>query len=320
MIKKVAVILFNQGYPESLEAVKPFLFNIFYDPAFLTVSNPLRWMMARSISKQCAPKARNIYRELANNSSINDETEKQRVKLEDHLNNLSNDTFKCFTFMRYCAPLAKDILGDLKNYSPDEIIMFPLYPQYSITTTGSALIELNKQLTKAKFHVPFRVIKDYPENDFFIDTMADMINEKLKNIDQNKYRLLLCAQSIPKKTIEAGDPYQTQVVRTASALLKKIEKENLDVVICYQRRLGPLDQIGPTIEDQIEKAAEDNKNIIIVPISHVSECPETLVELDFQYKEVAANAGIKDYVRINTVQDNDKFIVGLADLVMENRV
>jgi len=320
MSKKVAVILFNHGYPKSLDEIKSFLFNIFYDPAFLTVSNPMRWMMARSISKQSAPKARNIFRELEDASIISDETEKQKVKLEAHLNKISNDDFKCFIFMRYWAPLATDILGDLKDYSPDEMIMLPLYPQYSITTTGSGLIEWNKYFTKANFKTPFRVIKEYPEGDFFIDTMADMINEKLNNIDHNKYRILLCAKAIPKKTIEAGDPYLSQVERTASALVKKIENENLDVVICYQRRLGPLDQIGPTIEDQIEKAAEDNKNIIIVPISHVSECPETLVELDFQYKEVAANAGIKDYVRINTVQDNDKFIVGLADLVMENRV
>lgn len=320
MSKNVAVILFNHGYPDSLEAVKPFLFNVFYDPAFLTVSNPMRWMMARSISKQCAPKARDIYRELADNSSIHGETEKQKVKLEAYLNKLSNDNFKCFAFMRYWTPLAKDILDDLKNYSPEEIIMLPLYPQYSITTTGSGLIEWNKKLAKANFNIPFRVIKDYPESDFFIDTMADMINEKLKKIDQNKYRLLLCAQAIPKKTIEAGDPYQTQVERSVSALLKKIENENLDAVICYQRRLGPLEQIGPTTEDQIEKAAADNKNIIIIPISYVSECSETLVELDIQYKEVAAKAGIKDYIRIKTVRDSEKFIAGMSNLVMENRV
>jgi ferrochelatase len=102
--------------------------------------------------------------------------------------------------------------------------------------------------------------------------------------------------------------------------LKKIEKENLDVVICYQRRLGPLDQIGPTTKDQIEKAATDNKNIIIVPISYVSECSETLVELNIQYKEVAAKAGIKDYILINTVRDSEKFIAGMSNLIMRNRV
>jgi len=320
MGKKVAVILFNQGEPDCLDAVKPYIFNKFYDPALLTVANPLRWMMAKSIASQSAPKARNTFREIGDISPLMNEIQKKKTKLEAYLSELSNDEFKCFSFMRYWKPYAKDIFDEVKEFLPDEMILVPLYPQYSITTTGSALIEWNKQVKKKKIEIPFRVIKDYPENDFFIDSIVGLINEKLKLLKSSDYRLLLSAHGIPKKTIESGDPFQSQVEKTSEAIDKKLNNSELDIVTCYQRQIGPLEQQGPLTEDEIERAALENKNIIIVPISFISECSETLVELDINYKEVAEKAGIKDYIRIKTVQDNDQFILGLANLIMENRV
>lgn len=320
MGKKVAVILFNQGEPDCLDAVKPYIFNKFYDPALLTVANPFRWMMAKSIAHQSAPKARNIFRKSRDKPLLMNDIQNKQIKLDAYLSELSNDEFKCFSFMRYWKPFAKEILDEVKEFLPDEIILVPLYPQYSITTTGSALIEWNRQVKKKKIEIPFRVIKDYPENDFFIDSIVDLINEKLKSIKLNDYRLLFSAHGIPKRTIESGDPFQSQVEKTTVAIQKKLHKLELDIVTCYQRLIGPLEQQGPLIEDEIERAGSDNKNIIIVPISFISECSETLVELDIKYKEVAEKEGIKDYIRINTVQDNDQFILGLANLIMENRV
>ncbi|MCC3861830.1 ferrochelatase [Pseudemcibacter aquimaris] len=321
MSKKCAVVMFNLGGPDNLDAVKPFLFNLFYDPAIISVPNPLRWMIAKTISSRRAPIARNIYREIGNKSPILEETEKQRVKLENILNNEQEDEYKCFIFMRYWKPFAKDVVKQVKEYNPDEIILLPLYPQYSITTTGTGIIEWNKCAKKEGLISPYRVIKEYPDHKFFVETMADMIREKLANVDdKNAYRLLLSAHGLPKKTIENGDPYQTQVEQTCAALMEVLKDQNLDHVVCYQSRVGPLEWIGPSTEDEIERAGVDGKNIIMVPVAFVSEHSETLVELDIEYKELADEAGIKDYVRIDTVQDRDKFIDGLASLVTEHRI
>lgn len=312
--------MFNLGGPDSLDAVKPFLFNLFYDPAIITVPNPFRWIIAKTISSKRAPIAQDIYRAIGGKSPILEETEKQRVKLEGFLNENSDDDFKCFIFMRYWHPFSKEVAPKVKEYAPDEIILLPLYPQYSVTTTGTGLIDWNKQAQKAGLNTPFRVIKKYPDHDFFIETIVDMINEKLKNItDTSKYRLLLSAHGLPKKTIDAGDPYQAEVEQTCAALMEKLKDKALDHVVCYQSRVGPLEWIGPSTDDEIERAARDNKNIIMVPVAFVSEHSETLVELDIEYKELAEKLGIKEYIRISTVQDRDRFIKGLTSLVMEKR-
>lgn len=315
--KKTAVVLFNLGGPDNLDAVQPFLFNLFYDPAIITVPNPFRWMIAKAISKKRAPIARNIYRNIGNKSPILEETQKQSSALENTLNENSDDEFKCFIFMRYWHPFAKEIVENVKAYEPDEIILLPLYPQYSVTTTATGLIEWNKNAKDASLNVPYKVIKEYPDHAFFVDTIADMIREKLINInDVENYRLLLSAHGLPKKTIEAGDPYQKQVEMTCEALMKNLENVNIDHVVCYQSRVGPLEWIGPSTEDEIERAAKDNKKIIMVPVAFVSEHSETLVELDIEYKEFADEKGIKDYIRIETVRDRQKFIKGLSEMVL----
>ena len=321
MSKKTAVVMFNLGGPDSLDAVKPFLFNLFYDPAIITVSNPFRWIIAKIISSKRAPIAKDIYREIGNKSPILEETIKQQEKLEARLNEIGDDEFKCFTFMRYWHPFAEEVIKEVKSYSPDEIVLLPLYPQYSITTTGSGLIEWNKQAQSHGLDIPFRVIKEYPDHDFFVGTMAEMIREKLPPMEiRADYRLLLSAHGLPKKTIEAGDPYQAQVEQTCAALMEVLKDEKLDHVVCYQSRVGPLEWIGPSTEDEIERAGEEGKNIIMVPVAFVSEHSETLVELDIEYKEIADESNVEKYIRIDTVQDRDMFINGLADLVMKHRV
>ena len=313
--------MFNLGGPDCLDAVKPFLFNLFYDPAIITVPNPLRWMIAKSISTQRAPIARNIYREIGNRSPILPETEKQRVVLEKKLQDNIDNEVKCFIFMRYWHPFAKEVVDEVKSYDPDEIILLPLYPQYSVTTTGTGIIEWNKWAEKKGLNAPYRVIKEYPDADFFVGTIANMIRETLNDIsDRSKYRLLLSAHGLPKKTIEAGDPYQTQVEQTCAALMKNLEQEDLDSVVCYQSRVGPLEWIGPSTDDEIERAGKDGKNIIIVPVAFVSEHSETLVELDIEYKELAEEKGVEDYIRVGTVSDKETFIEGLMQLVLQNRI
>ena len=317
MTKKTAVVMFNLGGPDSLDAVKPFLFNLFYDPAIITVRNPFRWIIAKIISSRRAPIAQDIYRLIGGKSPILEQTLAQSNALEATLNSHGTQEYKCFVFMRYWHPFAKEVAQDVKSYNPDNIILLPLYPQYSVTTTGTGLIEWNKQAQNINLDIPYQVIKDYPDHEFFIQSIADMINQKLDNIkDASEYRLLLSAHGLPKKTIEAGDPYQIQVEKTCAALVKTLDNENLDHVVCYQSRVGPLEWIGPSTDDEIERAAKDHKNIIMVPVAFVSEHSETLVELDIEYKELADDAGISDYIRINTVGSGQKFIDGLSELVL----
>ncbi|MEZ5757703.1 MAG: ferrochelatase [Emcibacteraceae bacterium] len=321
MRKKTAIIMFNLGGPDSLEAVKPFLFNLFYDPAIITVPNPFRWIIAKIISSRRTPIAQDIYRQIGNKSPILEETEKQRFALENKLNENpdNNSEYKCFIFMRYWHPFARETAIEVKAYDPDQIILLPLYPQYSVTTTGTGLIEWNKSAKIAGLNVPYSVVKDYPDHDFFIKAMADLIRSNLVDIkDKSEYRLLLSAHGLPKKTIEAGDPYQSQVEITGAALMEELKNEKLDHIICYQSRVGPLEWIGPSTEDEIERAALDKKNIIMVPIAFVSEHSETLVELDIEYKELAEEVGVKDYIRIDTVSDNPTFIDGLSKLVQKH--
>lgn len=321
MSKKIAVVMYNLGGPDSLDAVKPFLFNLFNDPAIITLPNPFRWLIAKLISSRREPIAKEIYSEMGGSSPILEETEKQRLKLTSILNADADDEYECFIFMRYWHPFASEVVSDVKHYGPDEIVLLPLYPQYSVTTTGTGLIEWNKCAKKAELSSPYTVVKEYPDHTFFTETMADMIREKLEVIDNPRnYRLLLSAHGLPKKTIDAGDPYQTQVEQTCAGLMASLADKEIDHVVCYQSRVGPLEWIGPSTEDEIERAAKDGKNIIMVPVAFVSEHSETLVELDIEYKELAEEKGVVDYVRVSTVQDRDRFISGLAELVKEYRI
>jgi len=318
MGRKKAVVIFNLGGPDCLDAVKPFLFNLFYDPAIINLPNPLRWVIAKVISSRRAPIAREIYEYMGGKSPILEQTQMQGKALERRLNEITDDSHKCFIFMRYWHPFAKDVVKDVKEYAPDEIILLPLYPQYSVTTTGSGLIDWHKNAVKIGLDYPFKVIKEYPDNKFLVETIADMIRNKTDKLEmKSEYRILLSAHGLPKKIIEGGDPYQIQVEKTCAGIMKELEAVKMDHVICYQSRVGPLEWIGPSTDDEIERAGKDKKNIIMVPVAFVSEHSETLVELDIEYKELAEEYGIKEYIRIDTVGDQAKFIDGLAKMVLE---
>lgn len=313
--------MYNLGGPDCLDAVKPFLFNLFYDPAIITVPNPFRWLFAMIISSKRAPIAQDIYRHMGGKSPILEETKKQSEALERVLEAEIDGEVKCFIFMRYWHPFADEAVEQVKSYDPDEIVLLPLYPQYSVTTTATGLIEWYKQAKLRGLSAPFKVIKEYPDHDFFVGTITDLICEKLQTIENKSgYRILFSAHGLPKKTIECGDPYQKQVEMTCVAVIEKLGVDELEHVVCYQSRIGPLEWIGPSIDDEIERAAKDGKNIIVVPVAFVSEHSETLVELDIEYKELADECGINDYIRINTVSDHPKFIRGLGELVMQNRI
>lgn len=315
--EKIAVILLNMGGPDNLKAVKPFLFNLFYDPAIISLKNPWRWLVAKMLSRKRAPLAREIYGALGGKSPLLDETEKQRSALQLILNQSSDQNhYQCFIAMRYWHPFSSETVEEVKKYQPDKVILLPLYPHYSITTTGSSLIDWDRQARKAGLEVPYAVIRDYPDLPGFVDGYVAMIRSALEKItNPEDYRILYSAHGLPEKIIESGDLYCERIKISCQAIQQQLGHP--DHCLCYQGRVGPLKWIKPFVDDEIRRAGQDGKSVIVVPVSFVSEHSETLIELDVDYYELANNVGVTDYVRIAAIGCHPDFIEALSRTVME---
>lgn len=315
MKRHIAVILYNLGGPDSLDAVKPFLFNLFNDKAIITAPAPIRYFIAKLISSRRTPIAQDIYREMGGKSPILEQTQDQAKALQQLLNNHdSSIEWKVHIAMRYWKPFFQDIIPDIQKDKPEEILLLPLYPQFSTTTTGSAMEEWEKQCKKHHITIPSKHICCYYQQHYFIEAVADLIKPMLNEYQAtyNQVRILFSAHGLPKKIIDKGDPYATQVETTVAQVMQLLGKQ--DHVVCYQSRVGPLEWIGPSTEDEIKRAGKDNTAILIVPIAFVSEHSETLVELDIEYKELAEEHGVNGYGRVPTVGCHPSYIEGLKVL------
>jgi len=316
MKKRIAVVLFNLGGPDSLSAVRPFLFNLFNDPAIIGIPAPFRWILAHYIAFRRAPVARNIYRYIGGKSPLLAMSQQQARELERQLSD--DGDIKCFVAMRYWHPMISEISDQVKKFGPDEIVLLPLYPQYSSTTTGSSLTEWQRAAKEINLSQVARIICCYPTMKGWVAAQVDLISHELKNVSHGtSCRILFSAHGLPKKIIDSGDPYQIQIEQTVEAIVADLP-DGTDWVICYQSRVGRLEWIGPSTEKELGRAADDGVEIVIVPIAFVSEHSETLVELDIEYRELAEKSGISGYYRVPTVGTNVKFINGLADLVRQS--
>ncbi|WP_420435031.1 ferrochelatase [Hyphobacterium sp.] len=313
MMAKVAVVLFNLGGPDGPEDVKPFLRNLFRDPAIIAAPGPIREFLAWLISTTRTREAQENYGKMGGGSPLLPETKKQAGALEEKLLTASPDnTFRMFVAMRYWHPFIEDIVREVEDWNPDEIILLPLYPQYSTSTTGSSLSGW-----KQAGGGDARAICCYPEAPEFIAAHATLIRKSwLAAGSPTNARLLLSAHGLPERTVKAGDPYQWQVEQTCEAVMKHLP-ELSDWQICYQSRVGPLKWIGPSTEDAIESAARDAKAVFLTPIAFVSEHIETLVELDEEYAELAHEKGIQTYKRVPALGIDSAFIDSLAGLVLD---
>jgi len=312
---KKAVILFNLGGPDKLENVEPFLFNLFYDPAILNLPKFLRYPLAKLISNRRAPTAKKIYEELGGASPILKLTRDQSNSLENKLNDEDqNNKYKCFIVMRCWHPRAENIINEVKNFNPDEVILLPLYPQYSAATSGSSIKEWHDVCKKNNYNVKTSTICCYPTETNFINAHIDEIHKRIK--DLTSYKLIFSAHGLPEKNIKKGDPYQWQVEQSVNEIVNKMNIKNLDWILSYQSRVGPLKWIGPSTEDVIIENSKIGKKIVLVPIAFVSEHSETLVELDIEYKELADKNGCVEYVRIPALGVNVNFISSLTNLVI----
>ncbi len=312
---KLALVLFNLGGPDSPEAVEPFLRNLFSDPAIITLPGILRWPLARLIARRRAPVAGKIYAHIGGRSPIFEETRKQADALEQVLSKDGVEA-KAFVAMRYWHPFSDGAARAVKAFRPDRIVLLPLYPQYSTTTTASSLKDWARAAKRAGLNRPTARVCCYPWEPGFVAAAAAQIRTAMADPKPGlSYRLLLSAHGLPKRIVQKGDPYQWQVEQSAAAIAKALDMPDMEAVVCYQSRVGPLEWIGPSTDAEIARAGRDGKGVIVAPIAFVSEHSETLVELDIEYRKLAAASGVPDYRRAATVGTHPDFIKGLAGLV-----
>jgi ferrochelatase len=312
---KIGVVLFNLGGPDTLDAVEPFLENLFSDPAIISLPWLLRKPLAKLIARRRGPVAREIYAKLGGGSPIVPETQAQARALEAVLASRGHQA-RAVIAMRAWKPFSDEAVRELKAWNPERIVLLPLYPQFSTTTTQSSLDDWKRAFGRSDLTVPQSRVCCYPWASGFIEAQVALIGEALakKRVGVD-YRLLLSAHGLPKRVIDKGDPYHWQVEKTAAAIVEKLGIAGLDWNVCYQSRVGPLEWIGPATDAEIRRAGSEGKGAIVVPIAFVSEHSETLVELDMEYGKLARDSGVVDYIRVPTVSTHPAFIATLADLV-----
>ncbi|MGE0119318.1 MAG: ferrochelatase [Dongiaceae bacterium] len=314
--RRVAVVLFNLGGPDSLEAVAPFLRNLFSDPAIIGLPWPLRPILAALISRRRAPTAREIYARIGGGSPLLPNTEAQAAALQACLTDLGE--VGIFTCMRYWHPLSDAAAAKVAAFAPDDIVLLPLYPQFSSTTTASSLGAWQRSAAAAGVTAPTKLICCYPTAPGFIAAAAMLVGKSIaeaRAAGHRQLRVLFSAHGLPKKVIRRGDPYESQVRQTARAVAARLGLADIDWTVCFQSRVGPLEWIGPYTDDEIRRAGAEKIGVVLFPIAFVSEHSETLVELDIDYRHLAAQVGVPVYVRVPAVGTEPAFIGALADLV-----
>lgn len=309
---RVAVVLFNLGGPDSPQAVRPFLENLFSDPAIIGapwfIRRPLAILIARLRQKSAIAN----YALMGGGSPIVPQTEAQAEALLVALKRrLPDAEIRVVIAMRYWRPLTQEATTEVAAFKPDQIVLAPLYPQYSTTTTGSSF-----EAWRRSYKGPGLVhgICCWYENAGLVEAHVSRILRTWEAAGKPRVRLLFSAHGLPEQIATSGDPYQWQIEATCAAVAKRLGSQ-WDWQICYQSRVGPLKWIGPSTPEAITTAARDGVGVLIDPIAFVSEHIETLVELDREYAEMARELGMEIYLRAPVVGIEPTFIDGLADVV-----
>lgn len=315
-MKNIAVVLFNLGGPDSIEAVQPFLENLFNDPDIFKI--PFQKLLARFISKKRAPKIQREYEMIGGNSPINLWTEKQRLMLQKDLlkNNIDSEVLVA---MRYWKPLTSETAELVAAKKFDKIILLPLYPHYSISTTGSAFNEWKRVYNSEPSNMIY--INSYPTNHFYVSAINQRIDETLLNFPEDKrtdVQLVFSAHGTPVSYVKKGDPYSGQIKETIEAVMKSRNYSHHHH-LCFQSKVGPAKWLEPSTSDLIEQlSSKGEKHLLIIPISFVSDHIETAFELNIEYRQVADKSGIENYFVMPGLNDSPIFISALSDLVKTN--
>ncbi len=316
-----AVVLFNLGGPDQPAAIRPFLINLFCDPAILRVPFFIRPFLARFIATRRVKPATENYAYLGGKSPLLDLTRDQVTGLQTVLSERDPQIeIHCFVAMRYWHPFASACVQDVLAWRPDQIVLLPLYPQYSTTTTGSSLSDWRRAAAKAGLACDVTTLCCWHSDPDYITATAALIRHAYESAMTRiapgvALRLLFSAHGLPERIVTAGDPYQFQIERTVAALMRALAIPGLDHRICYQSRATPQKWLDPSTEHEIAQAGREGVALLVMPVAFISDHSETLVELDIEYGELATRSGVPGYFRVPAQNSDPAFIDALAGLV-----
>jgi protoporphyrin/coproporphyrin ferrochelatase len=309
--RKKALVLLNMGGARSKDELKMFLTNMFNDKNILTIkSNFLRKIVAFFITNRRVDDAWKNYELIGNSSPINPLTEKLVEKCNDKI-----DDYKIYQVMRYTPPFAKDVIADILKDGIGEIVLLPLYPQYSTTTTKSSIEDFIDFLPYS-FGQNIRYIESFYKNDAFNSLIIKELEKNFENKDEYKeFNLIFSAHGLPQKIVDNGDPYEKQMIEHVEILSKKLEEKNIDfksINLAYQSKVGPMKWLEPSLEDKLNSFKDEK--VIIYPLSFIIDNSETDFELDIEYRHIANNLGIKEYKVCKCVNDSEEFVEAIKDI------
>ena len=317
--RRIGVLLFNLGGPERLEDVRPFLFNLFADPDIIrlpwrAMQKPLAWL----ISTQRYKKSRGYYEKIGGGSPLRRITEEQARALERALESRSISA-RVYVGMRYWNPFIEEALDQIRRDRVDQLVVLPLYPQFSISTTGSSLNRMHAIARETGEALPkTSVVCSFEADPDYIDAMTAAASEELAHFpdpDPSKTHILFSAHSVPVRYIEEGDPYLDHTRHTVELIMHRLGAQRPHT-LSFQSKVGPVEWLTPATIDTIPKLANEGvSQLMLVPVSFVSEHSETLYEMDILYRDVAAESGILHYRRVPTMNCRPDFIEALASLV-----
>ncbi len=318
---RLGVLLLNLGGPDKLEDVRPFLYNLFSDPEIIRLPSPLlQAPLAWLISTLRAKQSQQNYKKIGGGSPLRRITEAQAQALRSQLVQNGHDV-QVYVGMRYWHPFTEEAIAQIKRDKIEELVILPLYPQFSISTTGSSFRLLDRiwQTDPELQKIKYTVVPSWYENSGYLQAMANLIATKLDQVkDPSKAHVFFSAHGVPVSYIEeAGDPYQKEIEACAALIMQKLNRPN-PYKLAYQSRVGPVEWLQPYTDVAIEElAAQGVKELVVVPISFVSEHIETLEEIDMEYREIAEHAGIETFARVPAPDTDPTFIQALADVVIK---
>lgn len=316
-MKKYAIVLFNLGGPDSLESVQPFLYNLFSDPDIFKFPFGQK-IFAKLLTASRVKKVSERYRQIGGKSPINDWTELQRSKLQEELRRVL-DGIDVYTAMRYSKPMIREVAEKINNHEYEKIVLLPLYPHHSVTTTGSSFNEWKRTYKGDESKIIF--VSDYYDNPKYISAINQRIDEAVSNFPEAlrpDIQMLFSAHGTPESLVKKGDPYSRQISKTVDSVMKARNNSH-DYHLCFQSKVGPMKWLEPSTIDMIVRLARiQRKQMLIIPISFVSDQIETLFELDIEYRKMAEKSGVENYVVMQGLNGSDMFISALRDIVLES--
>jgi ferrochelatase len=313
MSDKTAVLLLQMGGPDSLESVEPFLLNLFTDRDIIKIGPSfLQPFIARKIVKKRAPKSAENYRQIGGRSPLLPLTEGQAAALETAL----GDSYRCFVAMRYWHPFAAETLAVIQKEGIRKIIAVSLYPHYSRATSGSSFNDLERSLKKCSPPFDVRSVRQFYDHPLYIQALVEKIEKGLAGFaERSKVQLFFSAHSLPQSFIADGDPYLDHIQATVRLVMERFS--DVSHHLAFQSRAGPVKWLEPSTGDKLKEiAAAGHTDVLMVPLSFVSDHIETLHEIDIEYREEAEHLGITNFHRMESLNDSPLFIHCLAELVL----